>query len=207
MSLFLIPRAHKHNEAQLLFFWWISYSQHLNCRINFSVVIANEQCLHLCKQSTCKVADEYDSWFNLSVISERGCVCEVWLDSSWSGHTVWRAVSCVNGAYLMLGFTHRGGVCRFSSGPAWLLAKAANQDTSYHTHTHPLWGEICSQITSSQQRVNDMKLESQLYKKSLMWENRRRCCTCCVESVHDKNQTYKFCCACALIGFDSATHN
>ncbi len=156
MSLLLIPRTHEHNAAQLLFFWWVSYSEHLNCRIIFSVVIENKQCLHLCKQSTCKVANEYDSWFNLSLISERGCVKCAWLNHEcWvkSGCNVWWAVSCVNGAYLMLRCTH--GVCRFSFGQAWLLADAANQDTS--NHTPPLWRGVCSQITNSQQRGNDVK--------------------------------------------------
>ncbi len=212
MSLLLIPRAHEHNAAQLLFFWWVSYSEHLNCRIIFNVVIENKQCLHLCKQSTCKVADEYDSWFNLSLISKRGCVKCAWLN-----HECWvkKWLHCVMGSQL----------CKWSLFDASIHSRRSMQiliwtgltpgrrsqprhlvphspimkrrlQSDHELTTKREWCEIEEPVV---QKVIDVSISSE-------WaEIREQSVTLVFSRV---KQTYMFCCtvqACALIGFDSFT--
>lgn len=160
-------------------------------------MIENKQCLHLCKQSTCKVADEYDSWFNLSLISKRGYVKCPWLNHEC---LVKKWLHCVMGSQL----------CKWSLFDAWFHSRRSMQipiwtgltpgRRSQPRHLVPHTPIMKRRLQSDHELTTKREwceTEEPVVLKSLMWalvqtgqklENRRWCYSCFPQSVHDKNK-------------------
>lgn len=188
-KLLLIPRAGQHfcsfDESPALGIWIVESI--------FIVTIENKQCVHLRKQSTCKVADEYDRWFNLSL----GLVKCAWLAHEWL-------------VKMSLLYAMGSQLCKWGLFDAWVHSQreyadchldGPTQPTKTPRTIHPYYDGAFA--VGSRTQNKERMMWGQLNKKSLMAQNEQKSSP--FSKDDNKNRTHFTVQACALMGFDRCT--